>query len=337
MTKAQAPSAAAPATSPPTDRHDRHDRRISLGVLCGALAGAAWGVVFLAPALVRDFTPWQLSAGRYVGYGLIAAVLALPRWRRITAFIGAREWRALVGLSLLGNLVYYVLLAFAVQWGGIAMTSLIIGFLPVAVTVIGSRRAGAVPLVRLLPSLTLGAAGIGCVSWDALQVSAADASGHGFFGFLCALGALASWTSYAVLNARWLESLKRVSSHDWSLLTGLVTGALALLLAIPAFAFADLSGHDGEAWLRYGLVCGLMALLASVVGNAFWNRASRLLPLTLVGQMVLFETLFALLYGFLWEARGPSRLEIVALVLVVSSVLACVRVHRPALDPRSEP
>lgn len=41
-----------------------------------------------------------------------------------------------------------MLLANAVQLGGIAMTSLVIGFLPVAVTIIGSRDPGAVPLRR---------------------------------------------------------------------------------------------------------------------------------------------------------------------------------------------
>jgi drug/metabolite transporter (DMT)-like permease len=71
-----------------------------------------------------------------------------------------------------------------------------------------------------------------------------------------------------------------------------------------------------------------VALAASIVGNAFWNRMSRLLPLTMVGQMILFETLFALLYGFLWERRLPTAWEGAAMVLVVLSVLSCVRAHR---------
>mgnify|MGYP006920679532 CR=1 FL=1 len=41
-----------------------------------------------------------------------------------------------------------------------------------------------------------------------------------------------------------------------------------------------------------------IAVAASILGNALWNRMSQLLPLTMVGQMILFETLFALLYGF---------------------------------------
>jgi drug/metabolite transporter (DMT)-like permease len=55
---------------------------------------------------------------------------------------------------------------------------------------------------------------------------------------------------------------------------------------------------------------------------------SRLLPLTLVGQMILFETLFALLYGFLWERRLPSPLEVTAFALVVTSLVTCLAAHR---------
>ena len=44
--------------------------------------------------------------------------------------------------------------------------------------------------------------------------------------------------------------------------------------------------------------------------------------------MILFETLFALLYGLVWEARWPHALEVVALVCVVLSVALCLRAHR---------
>ncbi len=40
--------------------------------------------------------------------------------------------------------------------------------------------------------------------------------------------------------------------------------------------------------------------------------------------MILFETLFALLYGFLWEQRWPTTLECVAFTLVVLSVVSCL-------------
>lgn len=303
------------------------DTRTALGITCGMGAGALWGLVFLAPELVRDFTPLQFAIGRYLAYGVIAAALIGSRWRTLLALITRRDWIALVWLSAVGNTLYYVLLSTAVQTGGIAMTSLVIGFLPVAVTIIGSRDEGAVPLARLLPSLLLCAGGAVCIGWQAIAAPASGDTDRQLVGLACAVGALATWVAYAVGNARALIRLDRVSAHDWSLLTGIVTGAQALALIPVSLAFEPIH-HSGVAWAQLAGVSAALAIAASVMGNALWNRMSRLLPLTMVGQMILFETLFALLYGFLWERRLPLPLEVTAFVLVVASVMSCIAAHR---------
>lgn len=297
------------------------------GVACGVGAGALWGLVFLAPQLVKAFSPLQLCIGRYLCYGLIAGALVAPRWRSLAAHVEGHHWRSLIWLAFVGNTLYYILLSAAVQTGGIAMTSLVIGFLPVAVTVIGSRDHGAVPLGQLWPSLLLCAAGAVCIGWQALAQPIVGEAGGPLVGLLCAIGALASWTAYAVGNARCLQRLEHISPHDWNLLTGLVTGAQSLAL-LPLAWLAGALDHALSAWVRFGAVSLAVAVLASIVGNALWNRMSRVLPLTLVGQMILFETLFALVYGLLWEHRWPTTWELAALAFVVMSVFSCLAAHR---------
>lgn len=297
------------------------------GVLCGMGAGALWGLVFLAPELARAFSPLQLTVGRYLAYGLLSALLVAPRRRRLGALLSRRDWLALGWLALAGNTFYYMLLATAVQTGGIAMTSLVIGFLPVAVTLVGSRDRGAVPLARLTPSLLLCAAGTVCIGWQAIAAPAAGAVRDQLTGLACAIGALASWTAFAVGNSRCLARLDRVSVHDWNLLIGIVTGAQALLL-VPATLALDDWNRTATDWATFAGVSIGVAIFASLAGNTLWNRMSRLLPLTLVGQMILFETLFALLYAFLWERRLPTATEAAAFVLVVLSVVSCLSAHQ---------
>lgn len=294
---------------------------ISLGIVAGIVAGAFWGLVFLAPELTRGFTPIQLSAGRYLAYGLIAAILVLRSWRRLFATLTWREWKALAWLSFAGNIIYYFFLAKAVQTGGIAMASIVIGLLPVMITLVGSRDAGAVPLRSLVPSIFLSTAGLCCISWQHLQ------SGS-LAGLLYASGALASWTAYAVGNSRWLARLQSVTPHEWSMLTGLVTGAEALLLAVPALP-SGAPQHSAAEWLYFAAVVTSVAILCSIIGNGFWNYASRALPLTLTGQLIVFETLFAALYGFLWEARWPTVVESLAMALLVAGVASCALAHGP--------
>ena len=297
------------------------------GIGSGVAAGAAWGLVFLAPQVLGDFSPFQLSAARYLAYGAVAVLLLAPRWRGLVSRLGRAEWVGLLRLSLLGNILYYVLLATAVQWAGGASASLIVGLLPVVLTSAGSRETGSVSLRALAPSMVLCLAGVGLVAFEAFRLD----TGHGdpvfrMLGLVCAVGALGSWSVYSVDNARWLARREDISSYDWSLLTGLVTGALALLLAVPAFWGG--SSHVPAEWAKFWGVAAGVAILASVVGNGLWNQASRLLPLTLGGQMIVFETLFALFYGFLWSRRWPTGLEVLAIACLVAGVLWCATLHR---------
>lgn len=306
------------------------------GVIYGGLAGAAWGLVFLSPALLPDFSPLLLSCGRFLMYGLIALLIGLPLarslWRRLTL----ADLLALVRLSLTGNVVYFILLAAAVQRVGIAPTSLVIGVLPLTITLLGRNEADAPSLRRLLWPLLAVLAGIACINLEALLLGGAPEQplGERVLGMLCALLALACWSWFAADNARCLKRQTHFNSNEWSLLTGVVTG----LLAGGLWLAADLLGLAAarvelptERWQAFWLVNLTLAVVASWLGYTFWNASTRRLPLTLSGQMVVFETLFALVYGFVYLQRLPSLLEAFAIVLLLSGVCVAVTRHsRPS-------
>ena len=301
------------------------------GVASGCAAGAMWGLVFLAPKIAPEASPMMLTAGRYLAYGLIAALLIAPRWRRVAAALDFKAWRALAWLSLAGNIVYFVFLVVSVHFAGVGASALIVGMVPVVVALWGLKDKDAPPLSRVAPPIAVAALAVGLIGWESLSQGAVSETGSGvqtLIGLACALAALLSWSAFAVGNSRWMARLPAVSPHDWSLLTGVVTGGFALLLAGPALL--TMGVWSGEAWVRLVGVSVAVAVFASIIGNAFWNQASRLLPLTMLGQMIVSETLFAFLYGFLWEQRGPTVIEVVAMILMIVSVVWCVRAHRPA-------
>ena len=304
-------------------------QQLILGLTLGAGAGALWGLVFLAPAILPEFGALQLTAGRFVAYGALAAILLLPRWKALTAKLERKHWWQLVWLALLANTLYYALLANAVKLGGMAMASLIVGFVPVAVTIIGSRDHGAVRLKRLMPSLLFSVAGGACIALETLGKSTDGGLQGQIVALLCGIGALVTWTAFAVGNSRVLAGLKTVNSADWSLLIGVVTGIQGLLL-VPVALLIEPSGQTAERWMTFAGVCLGLGVFASICGYALWNKMSRILPLTMVGQMVLFETMFALLYAFVWEQRLPSSYECAAMALLLASVMTCIAVHKPA-------
>lgn len=302
------------------------------GVAYGVLAGALWGMVFLVPRLLADFSPLLLSAGRYAMYGLVSLAAALPAARTLLARLTREDLVALVRQALIGNLAYYMLLTGAVHLIGIAPSSLIVGVLPVTVTLAGLGDHGAVPLRRLAGPLALVIAGIACINVDLFTSAAAHSTTltQKLTGIACALGALASWTWYAVANARYLQRHHHFDGNEWSVLWGVVTGLIGglcwlVIVALPAGAVQ--TALPAQRWTLFWLLNLGLAIGASWLGNGLWNAAAKRLPLTLSGQLIVFETMFALCYGFIYDHRLPRALEIAALGLLLAGVYGAVRQH----------
>jgi drug/metabolite transporter (DMT)-like permease len=305
------------------------------GILCGLLAGALWGLVFIVPEVLSAFSPLEMAVGRYVAYGLIASSLMALRLPALLRRLEPGDYTALLRHAMTGNILYYMLLVLGVKLAGVAPTSLIIGLLPISVTMFGHKDHGAVPLRRLVLPLLIVGAGIACINIDLFSRSsmAGVQLTHTMFGVLSAAGALLCWTWYAIDNARYLKRNPHFSSAEWSALYGISSGLIALFIGVLAWGI----GHGGIAdspafaagrdWSTFWIANSLLALGASVIGNRLWNFASRSLPVTLSGQLILFETLFALLYAFMYQQRPPRMLEIAAIVLLIVGVIWSVRVH----------
>ena len=305
------------------------------GIVCGLGAGALWGIVFLMPVWLAEFSPLELALGRYLAYGAIAAGLMFPRLPRLLARLGRDDVVALLRHALSGNIVYYVLLSSGVALAGVAPTSLIIGMLPLSVSLMGRADHGAAPLRKLAWSLLAVAAGMVCINADLLlQNGRAGSPLHTLAGVGCALGALLCWTWYAVDNARFLKRKPQFSSAEWSALYGIASAVLAMLLGAALLSWRLLwpvaaALTPQRNWSKFWLANAALALAASVIGNQLWNIASRRVPMTLSGQLILSETLFALLYAFLYYQRWPRPLELAAIALLVTGVAWAVRAHAP--------
>lgn len=310
------------------------------GVLAGVLAGALWGLVFLYPRLTPEFSPMSQMVLRYVCYGLFAALLS---WRAL-ALVWARltrdDWRMLVKISVQANIFYYVCLATGVKFGGIAPTTLIIGMLPVTIALVGAQHDHAsLGWRRLLGAMGLMASGIVVIAYDLFVHADAQLTSTPWqkaLALLAAFAALVLWTLAAVNNARYLRSHDAIEPKTWSDLCGVTTavlalGMLALGVLIAQFAPNSIFAINTDMelpWLKFLLIGGVViAFLASWLGNILWNVASHALPISLSGQMLMSETLFSLIYGFVYDGRMPRPLEWLAMVLALSGVVWAIRLH----------
>jgi len=64
------------------------------------------------------------------------------------------------------------------------------------------------------------------------------------------------------------------------------------------------------------------------LATILWNLASQRLSASLCGQLIVSETIFALLYSFAWDGRWPTLVQLTACVLFTLGILASIRAHR---------
>lgn len=293
------------------------------GILAGLAAGALWGLVFVAPRMVPAFSPVDLTAGRFVSYGLIAAALLL--WgARSRPLPSARQWLAAAVMSLLGFTAYYLLLVLAIRDAGTEVPALIIGTIPLWVMLLG--KPGNLRWPTLVPGLGLTAAGLALMMLSA-QGSGPSGLPHFGRGVALAGASLACWTAFALLNSAWLKRNPQVQVTDWANWLGVATGLGALVLWLVAgSAPAQLAAQPGFG--RFVLVCVGTGLGSAWLATILWNVASRRLPASLSGQLIVSETLFALLYSFAWDGRWPTLTQSAACLLFTLGILASIKAHR---------
>jgi drug/metabolite transporter (DMT)-like permease len=309
------------------------------GTLFALAAGLMWGLVFVAPLLLPGYPAALLSAARYLAFGLIALPLAGLDFARLAQLTRA-DWLEALKLSLVGNLLYYVCLAAAIQRAGGPLPTMIIGTLPVVIAISSNlrdhARDGRLPWPKLAPSLLLIGAGIGLVNHGELQRLSADADlGRYASGALLALGAVACWTWYPLRNADWMRAHPDRSPTAWATAQGLVTLLPAALGFAGFWAWNAASG--AEFAMPWGptpaLFIGLMlsiGLFSSWLGTLCWNAASQRLPTALVGQLIVFETLAALAYAFALRRELPERLTLAGIALLVAGVIWALRIKPKA-------
>ncbi len=157
---------------------------------------------------------------------------------------------------------------------------------------------------RMTPGLVLTTVGLALMMTAMQPAQAVMQAGESHFGWgvLLAAAAMVCWTAFALLNAAWLL---------WSIAGSTSNELLAL---------------DGIALVA--IICVVTGIGSGWAANILWNLASQRLSVSLCGQLIVSETLFALLYSFFWDGALPSALQWVAAVLFTLGILASIRAHQ---------
>jgi drug/metabolite transporter (DMT)-like permease len=292
------------------------------GVLAGLGAGALWGLVFVMPRMLGGYSGVDLTAGRFVAYGLLAGLmmvsgLSVRRWPGLTQAAVA------LGMSVLGFSGYYLLLVLAIQDAGTEVPTLIIGTIPLWVMLLGKPAGLRWRALWLGLLLTLG--GLALMT-HASYGGTGGQGGHFMRGVMLATAAMVCWTLFALLNAAWLKRHPDVSATEWANWLGIASGLTGLLLwwvagsGVPALAAQPDLG-------LFALLCLGTGFGSAWLATILWNMASQRLSASLCGQLIVSETVFALLYSFAWDGQWPSLVQSAACALFILGILASIKAH----------
>ena len=310
---------------------------ITGGILAGLAAGALWGLVFVAPRMVLGesihsvgFTSVDLTTGRFLSYGLLSALLMLIGLRT-KKLPNLQQTIAALGLSVLGFTGYYLLLVLAINDAGTEMPTLIIGTIPIWVIFLGKQHG--LSLRSLLPGLLLTAAGLVLMAYAQNQATAGVSPTaipvqlHFWRGIVYAIASMVCWTFFALLNAAWLKKHPEVSATEWTNWLGVATGLGALVLWLAAGTDLQPMLADSK-FMSFAIVCIATGIGSAWLATICWNIASQRLSASLCGQLIVSETIFALIYSAWWDGKMPTYLAILASVLFVLGILASIKAHK---------
>ncbi len=299
------------------------------GVIAALLAGAMWGITFVAARAVVPFTELELAVARNIVFGVASMLLmAWPEFR--PTGISRKDRLMSMLLGFIGYVGIFLSISFAVKSVGASIPPLIVGLMPVLLSLAGNFRERSISWSRLAIPLALITVGIAVTNLSAfLQVGDRQGQANYVFGITCSIAALALWILYGILNANVMRKPNAPAALPWTALHGLGALAGSIPLAVIVLASGDatwqqtaLSSGPGLSFLFWAMISGIGG---SWIAAWAWAIASRELPLSLSAQLLVSEVCFGLLFGFIYEGRWPTLEEFSGATLMIVGVVLAVR------------
>jgi drug/metabolite transporter (DMT)-like permease len=305
------------------------------GISAGLAAGALWGLVFVAPRMAPALSSVELTAGRFASCGAVS-LLAMLLTFRTKKLPTVQQAMAALGMSVLGFTGYYLLLVLAIQDAGTELPALIVGTIPIWMMFLGKPQG--LKWASLLPAMALTAAGLVLMAQANLADLAnphnlqntakhvADHAANFWRGITYAVVAMLSWTVFGLMNSAWLKKHKEVSATDWANWLGVATGVCAVLMYF--IVSLEEKVPESHVWqAQEAIICIATGIGSAWAATILWNIASQRLSASLCGQLIVSETIFALVFSFAWDGTWPSVLQITACAFFLVGILISIRAH----------
>ncbi len=299
------------------------------GISYALAACFIWGLIFVVPIFMTDFSPIEVTVGRYAFYGVASLLMLLKGLSAGGLRYPKAIWLRALPVGLMYSFGYYVWIVLALRWSTPAICALVLGIAPITIAFYGNWKEKECTYRSLmLPSVLIV---IGLAVLNVPCVLTSECRADYLLGLLCGFIALANWTWYVVSNASFLKKHAYVNGSDWSTLLGVSSLCWTILFLTFSFLLPvevfDI--HKFISWndslIPFVAGSAILGLVCAWMGSALWNRASVNLPVSLAGQLTLFETIFGILFFYGVTQSLPSSLDAAGIILLLGAVIYGIR------------
>jgi drug/metabolite transporter (DMT)-like permease len=289
-----------------------------------------WGLIFVIPQFMTGFSSIEVALGRYACYGIASACIFSKSWIKGYLRFPRSIWINAFCFSLISTIVYYTAVVLSLRYSNPAICALILGISPVTIALYGNWKKRECSFKSLIPSSIL--IFIGLIIINAPHFASNGPHSDYIVGLACSFVGLIAWSWYAVANSKFLKNNPTISSNDWSTLMGVATLIWVILCSLALIVAFDDQIIDVNKYLIYNthstnylIGSAILGIVCSWWGAYLWNQASLLLPISLAGQLTIFETIFGLLFVYTLAQYLPPLIECLGIVILLSAVGYSIR------------
>jgi len=302
-------------------------------------AAALWATAFLAPVAAKSASPFEIVLARYAAYGLVSLVGL--KGCRLSKF-RTRDLAYALAFAAFGNVAFYYFLVIGMRSVSPSLAIPIVGLLPVTVSLAGNWSEPRLSLRRIALPLALILVGLAAIDMFTPPAGQRLGSGTSFLGVAALLSCLAMWTWFAVANSAYLKRRLDVTATEWASLTGvaalllcaaMLSGYFVANRVAPSLAAARLylAEGNGAIIVLWGMILGCGASWGSAV---LFNKAVKVLPISIAGQLVVLETVFGIVYVWLAEVHLPNLGELTGIACAIGGIYFSIRALQTSVGKR---
>jgi drug/metabolite transporter (DMT)-like permease len=282
------------------------DRITNLGLLGVALI---WGANFsIVKEALQELTPLSLNALRFP---LASALLVVILWKRGRLHLPERrDVLPVLGLGVLGNVIYQLLFIFGLDRTRAGNASLLLATVP-AWTILLSYFLG-----HERPSPLVWAGVAGTLTGMVLVVSGGsgiELGGASLAGDVLMIGAAIGWSLYTVGSRNLIQRYGPIRVTAWTLWVGTLG---LVLVGLPSVVTTDFAQLSPLAWVAV-VYAGFISLS---VAYLLWYRGVQRIGSARTAVYSNLVPVVALIVAWLWLGERPALLQVAGAAVILGGI-----------------